>query len=262
MTRERCNERGGRLRFESARRLVSAPYLLDEAAAKAYHDGIEQPPRRRPPRGIHDDKDAARKAGFVAPIAGGEQTIAVIAQFLADNFGMRFIRGGRIEVSLTKPVLFGDTLDLARENYFRRSEYESRRAADSRRQSARRTGADGHRRSQDGRRMSAGTIPGSTAAPRDDVPGGSRDTAVAQGASVSRDRRDLCADLLAHPGSQSRAGAVAGADTRVPGGVHAVLAVLLRDRFGLPDLGGASLQRADATTATSCRFARACTCWR
>ncbi len=90
--------------------LVSAPYLLDEAAAKAYHDGIERPARRRPPRGIHDDKDAARKAGFMAPIAGGEQTIAVVAQFIADNFGMRFVRGGRIEVSLTKPVLFGDTL--------------------------------------------------------------------------------------------------------------------------------------------------------
>jgi acyl dehydratase len=90
--------------------LVSAPYLLDAAAAKAYHDGLERPARRRPPRGIHDDKDAARKAGFVAPIAGGEQTIAVMAQFLADNFGMRFVRGGRIEVSLTKPVLYGDTL--------------------------------------------------------------------------------------------------------------------------------------------------------
>ena len=90
--------------------LASAPYLLDAAAAKAYQDGIEGPPRRRPPRGIHDDKDAARRAGFVAPIAGGEQTIAIVAQFIADNFGMRFVRGGRIEVSLTKPVLFGDTL--------------------------------------------------------------------------------------------------------------------------------------------------------
>jgi acyl dehydratase len=90
--------------------LVSAAYILDEAAARAYHDGIERPARRRPPRGIHDDKDAARKAGFIAPIAGGEQTIALIAQFLADKFGLRFVRGGRIEVSLTKPVLFGDTL--------------------------------------------------------------------------------------------------------------------------------------------------------
>jgi len=90
--------------------LVSAPYLLDEAAAKAYHEGIERPPRRRPRGNIHDDRDAARKAGFAAPIAGGEQTIAIIAQFLADNFGLRLVRGGRIEVSLTRPVLFGDTL--------------------------------------------------------------------------------------------------------------------------------------------------------
>ncbi|HEV2169937.1 MAG TPA: MaoC family dehydratase [Candidatus Binatus sp.] len=90
--------------------LVSAPYLLDAVAAKAYHDGLEQPSRRRPQRNIHEDNDAARKAGFDAPIAGGEQTLAVIAQFLADNFGMRFLRGGRIEVSLTKPVFYGDTL--------------------------------------------------------------------------------------------------------------------------------------------------------
>jgi acyl dehydratase len=90
--------------------LVSPPYLLDEAAAKAYQDGVEGPPRRRPRANIHDDKDAARKAGFVAPIAGGEQTIAIIAQFLADKFGLRFLRGGRLEVALTKPVIYGDTL--------------------------------------------------------------------------------------------------------------------------------------------------------
>ena len=90
--------------------LVSQPYLLDAAAAKAYGEGIESPRRRASRRSIHDDKDAARDAGFVAPIAAGEQTIAVITQFLADNFGMRFVRGGRIEVALTKPVLFGDTL--------------------------------------------------------------------------------------------------------------------------------------------------------
>ena len=90
--------------------IVSQPYLLDAAAAKAYREGIESPRRRASRRSIHDDKDAARDAGFVAPIAAGEQTIAVITQFLADNFGMRFVRGGRIEVSLTKPVLFGDAL--------------------------------------------------------------------------------------------------------------------------------------------------------
>jgi acyl dehydratase len=90
--------------------LASTPYLLDAAAAKAYHDGIELPVCRRPRANIHDDQDAARKAGFTAPIAGGEQTIAIVAQFLADKFGLRFVRGGRIEVSLTRPVLYGDTL--------------------------------------------------------------------------------------------------------------------------------------------------------
>jgi acyl dehydratase len=90
--------------------LKSAPYVLDAGAAKMYGAAIESPPRRGPRAGIHDDRDAARKAGFVAPIAGGEQTIAVVAQFLADEFGLRFVRGGRLEVSLTRPVLFGDTL--------------------------------------------------------------------------------------------------------------------------------------------------------
>jgi len=90
--------------------IVSQPYVLDAAAAKAYGEGIESPRRRASRRSIHDNKDAAASAGFVAPIAAGEQTIAVMAQFLADNFGMRFVRGGRIEVALTKPVLFGDTL--------------------------------------------------------------------------------------------------------------------------------------------------------
>lgn len=90
--------------------LVSAPYLIDADAAKVYLLGIEEPPRRRPRGNIHDNKDAARKAGFVAPIAAGEQTIAIVAQFLADNFGMRFVRGGRIDVSLTRPVFYGDTL--------------------------------------------------------------------------------------------------------------------------------------------------------
>jgi len=96
--------------FRIGAELVSTPYLLDAAAAKAYHDGIELPVRRRPRANIHDDQDAARKAGFTAPIAGGEQTIAIVAQFLADRFGLRFVRGGRIEVSLTRPVLYGDTL--------------------------------------------------------------------------------------------------------------------------------------------------------
>ena len=80
-------------------------------------------PRRRPITTASSCRSAAARAptstttrtrrarpGFTAPIAGGEQTIAIVAQFLADKFGLRFIRGGRIEVSLTRPVLYGDTL--------------------------------------------------------------------------------------------------------------------------------------------------------
>jgi acyl dehydratase len=90
--------------------ITSVPYLLDDDAARAYGEALEAPARRRSRAGIHDDQDAARKAGFVAPIAAGEQTIAVIAQHLAEEFGTQFMRGGRLEVALTKPVLFGDSL--------------------------------------------------------------------------------------------------------------------------------------------------------
>ncbi len=89
---------------------ASSPYLLDADAAHAYGQAIEGPPRRQPPRNIHSDNEAARKAGFEAPIAGGEQTLAVMVQLLVDRFGMRFIEGGRIEIAFTRPVLFGDTI--------------------------------------------------------------------------------------------------------------------------------------------------------
>jgi hypothetical protein len=91
-------------------RWTSAPYLLDAAAAERYGKAIESPPRRSPRRGIHDDEQAAMSAGFSRPIAAGEHTFAIIAQFLAAKFGIQFLRGGRIEIVLTKPVFFGDTL--------------------------------------------------------------------------------------------------------------------------------------------------------
>jgi acyl dehydratase len=89
---------------------ASDSYLLDAEAAHAYSQAIEGPPRRRPPAGIHNDDAAAQRAGFKAPIAGGEQTYALLAQLLVDRFGIRFLRGGRLEVSFIKPVFFGDRL--------------------------------------------------------------------------------------------------------------------------------------------------------
>lgn len=61
---------------------------------------------------IHTDEEAARKAGFRAPIAGGEQTYALMANFLLDSFGIGFLRGGRLEAALVKPVFYGDKLTM------------------------------------------------------------------------------------------------------------------------------------------------------
>jgi acyl dehydratase len=94
------------------RELVSKPYLLDAAAAEAYEEGVESPPRHAPRVNIHTDDAAARKAGFRAPIAGGEQTYALMANFILDSFGIDFLRGGRLEVVLVKPVFYGDTLTM------------------------------------------------------------------------------------------------------------------------------------------------------
>jgi acyl dehydratase len=97
-------------RHEIGAEIVSQPYLLDADAAQAYNRGLDTPPRRRPPKNIHSDPAAAARAGFSAPIAAGEQTFAVIAQFLVAQFDMHFLRGGRIEILLTRPVLYGDSL--------------------------------------------------------------------------------------------------------------------------------------------------------
>jgi acyl dehydratase len=92
--------------------LVSKPFLLDAEAANAYEKGVEGPPRRTPRVNIHTDEEAARKAGFRAPIAGGEQTYAVMANFILDSFGRGFLRGGRLQAALVKPVFYGDTLTM------------------------------------------------------------------------------------------------------------------------------------------------------
>jgi len=88
---------------------VSAPYLLDAAAAEAYAAGIEEPVRHRRSN-IHNDPDLASRAGYAAPVAAGEHTLAVLANFMVDCFGMSFLRGGRLAVAFIKPVFYGERL--------------------------------------------------------------------------------------------------------------------------------------------------------
>ncbi|MGH7863690.1 MAG: MaoC family dehydratase [Candidatus Binataceae bacterium] len=85
-------------------------YVLDREKHLAYGRSIDAPPRRRPPAGIHDDPAAAAKAGYAAPIADGEQVLALAARLLCEHFGIGFLRGGRIDVAFIKPVYFGTQL--------------------------------------------------------------------------------------------------------------------------------------------------------
>ncbi len=94
------------------REFISKPFLLDATAAEAYELGVESPPRRTPRVNIHTDDEAAHKAGFRAPIAGGEQTYAVMANFILESYGIGFLRGGRLQAALVKPVFYGDTLTM------------------------------------------------------------------------------------------------------------------------------------------------------
>jgi len=89
--------------------LRSEPYLIDENTANAYlAANPERPGSRR--LNIHNDPQAARKAGYQAPIIAGEHTWAFLAGFLADRYGERFIHGGRLEASFIKPLLFGESI--------------------------------------------------------------------------------------------------------------------------------------------------------
>jgi acyl dehydratase len=90
--------------------LAATPYMLDADAAEAYGKSVKEPARRRA-KNIHSDPAAAAAAGFAKPIAAGEQTIALMMQLIAERFGENFYRGGRFEVALIKPVLYGDTLN-------------------------------------------------------------------------------------------------------------------------------------------------------
>ncbi len=94
------------------REIVSAPFLLDSDVAHAYSAAIEAPPRHHPRPTIHSDIEAARAAGFRAPIAAGEQTYALAVNFIVDTFGIRFARGGRAAAAMVRPVFFGDRLTM------------------------------------------------------------------------------------------------------------------------------------------------------
>jgi acyl dehydratase len=98
--------------FAIGREFTSELYPVDSDAAAAYSESIDRPARARPRVNIHNDDAAAKKAGYRAPIAAGEQTYAVMANYLFELLGESYLRGGRLEASLIKPVFYGDVLTM------------------------------------------------------------------------------------------------------------------------------------------------------
>jgi acyl dehydratase len=64
------------------------------------------------PNSIHTDPEWARTKGFRAPLAQAMMSTAYVSQLMVEYLGTGFIKGGRMSVAFTKPVLAGDTLTV------------------------------------------------------------------------------------------------------------------------------------------------------
>ena len=64
------------------------------------------------PHSIHTDPEWARKKGFKAPLAQAMMSTAYVSQLMVQFVGEGYIKGGKMSVACTKPVLAGDTLTV------------------------------------------------------------------------------------------------------------------------------------------------------
>jgi len=62
---------------------------------------------------LHHDPESARRAGFDAPIAMGQFTIALLSAWLTDQIGVEHMRS--LDVDFKSPVRIGDTVDFTAE---------------------------------------------------------------------------------------------------------------------------------------------------
>ena len=78
-------------------------------------------------RNIHTDDEVARKAGLPRALAQGRYPVGYLSEYLLAFFERGWIQGGKLDVSLVKPIFPGDTVtirgvvrDKAREGTFTR----------------------------------------------------------------------------------------------------------------------------------------------
>ena len=64
------------------------------------------------PHSIHTDPEWAKQKGFRAPLAQAMMSTGYVSQLMVQFLGEGYIKGGRMSVSFTKPVVVGDTLTV------------------------------------------------------------------------------------------------------------------------------------------------------
>jgi 3-hydroxybutyryl-CoA dehydratase len=98
---------------------------VKQQAARALEIGEEVPPLRKTiqqrqidcfsgvrPNSIHTDEAWARKKGFTAPLAQAMMSAAYVSELMMRFLGEGYVKGGRVSLSFTKPVIVGDTLTV------------------------------------------------------------------------------------------------------------------------------------------------------
>ena len=66
----------------------------------------------RDTKNIHTDDEAARRAGLPRAVAQGRYPIGYMSEYALAFFGAGWVQGGRIDVSLIKPIYPGDSITV------------------------------------------------------------------------------------------------------------------------------------------------------
>ena len=63
-------------------------------------------------KNIHTDDETARRAGLPKAVAQGRYPIGYLSEVMLDFFGKGWIQGGKMEVTLVKPIFPGDRITI------------------------------------------------------------------------------------------------------------------------------------------------------
>lgn len=64
---------------------------------------------------IHTNVEKARQAGLPGPVAHGRHPVAIVSEAMLGDFGMAWVEGGELDMTLTRLIFPDDTLTLERE---------------------------------------------------------------------------------------------------------------------------------------------------